>query len=412
MFPSEKEVPPKHVSRSEKAEGHSRSSKFVASSVESVAISSETPVLPAPPAPVASAPAIEQPAPSPAASSFWSSKPAAQPEPPKIDPPKAEEPSFFKSSTPAPEAPSAPKPWEVAAKTEEPIAPLEIEPVSTPVATRGSHWLDAVTPSAKAPVDAELEESRAMINAQEAIAPVPAPEATQVPPPPVAASSQPATSEQSKADPFFADDLDSAASSLSQAAKPNAADGFSHAAEQLEEPGQLSKDVSQGADPNWLAEPEPADPMSQDPDLVVPPAVKVTPEPLLVDDEAPKGPSGYGQPKQERLEQPFEFAPPPSCNGEPAQLDAEAEAAQSDRVPTGPPPNREVLAEIPFLSPPPEVLAAAAKENNIQPTQPPDVDEMVRKVLEKLGPQLQDLLSQGMLKPLVEDVLQNEIKKK
>jgi hypothetical protein len=37
---------------------------------------------------------------------------------------------------------------------------------------------------------------------------------------------------------------------------------------------------------------------------------------------------------------------------------------------------------------------------------------MVRKVLEKLEPRLHDLLSQGVLKPLVEDALQNEMTKK
>jgi len=73
-----------------------------------------------------------------------------------------------------------------------------------------------------------------------------------------------------------------------------------------------------------------------------------------------------------------------------------------------------VLAEIPFLSPPPEVLEAAKKDNNIGPAAAaePDVDQMVAKVLEKLTPQLQDLLSQGVLKPIVQNVLENEIKKK
>ena len=37
------------------------------------------------------------------------------------------------------------------------------------------------------------------------------------------------------------------------------------------------------------------------------------------------------------------------------------------------------------------------------------VDEVVRRVLEKLQPQLHELLSQGV-KPLVENMLQNELK--
>jgi hypothetical protein len=39
------------------------------------------------------------------------------------------------------------------------------------------------------------------------------------------------------------------------------------------------------------------------------------------------------------------------------------------------------------------------------------VDDMVRKVMEKLGPHLQELLAQGV-KPLVENLLQNELHKK
>jgi hypothetical protein len=40
------------------------------------------------------------------------------------------------------------------------------------------------------------------------------------------------------------------------------------------------------------------------------------------------------------------------------------------------------------------------------------VNAVVQKVLEKLEPQLHDLLSQGVLKPLVENLLQNELAKK
>jgi len=40
------------------------------------------------------------------------------------------------------------------------------------------------------------------------------------------------------------------------------------------------------------------------------------------------------------------------------------------------------------------------------------VDEVVRKVLERLEPQIHDLLSRGVLKPLVENLLQSELAKK
>ena len=82
-----------------------------------------------------------------------------------------------------------------------------------------------------------------------------------------------------------------------------------------------------------------------------------------------------------------------------------------ERIPTLPPPNREALSEIPFLMPP-----VLPPQNSEQPaaaraTDAQAVDDMVRKVMEKLGPHLQELLSQGV-KPLVENLLQNELQKK
>jgi hypothetical protein len=81
-----------------------------------------------------------------------------------------------------------------------------------------------------------------------------------------------------------------------------------------------------------------------------------------------------------------------------------------ERIPTLPPPNREALSEIPFLMPP-----VLPPQNSEQPAARSNdseaVDDMVRKVMEKLGPHLQELLSQGV-KPLVENLLQNELQKK
>ena len=81
-----------------------------------------------------------------------------------------------------------------------------------------------------------------------------------------------------------------------------------------------------------------------------------------------------------------------------------------ERIPTLPPPNREALSEIPFLMPP-----VLPPQNSEQPAERSNdseaVDDMVRKVMEKLGPHLQELLSQGV-KPLVENLLQNELQKK
>jgi hypothetical protein len=81
-----------------------------------------------------------------------------------------------------------------------------------------------------------------------------------------------------------------------------------------------------------------------------------------------------------------------------------------ERIPTLPPPNREALSEIPFLMPP------VLPPQNVDQSAPgaansETVDEVVRQVMAKLGPHLQELLSQGV-KPLVENLLQNELHKK
>jgi len=165
-------------------------------------------------------------------------------------------------------------------------------------------------------------------------------------------------------------------------------------------------------------------PSFREPDLVVPPPVHVTPEPLLMDEE-PEPTSNYGGDQYEApAAQAFEVA----MLHEPVGEDAPAEqpslpealfapAAESapesnaERVPTGPPPNREALAEIPFLNPPPGF------DPNARPAQSSGADAstvnaVVEKLLERLQPQLHDMLSQSVLKPLIENLLQQENNKK
>jgi len=160
----------------------------------------------------------------------------------------------------------------------------------------------------------------------------------------------------------------------------------------------------------------------KDPGLVEPTAVRVTPEPLLVNDDEPRGPSEYGAQAQATSPLHAFCAPPPepvaeetaARDGVPSpSLESLPESPSSElneRIPTAPPPNLEALSEIPFLTPPPdfraEIREAATNSDAV------DVDEVVRKVLEKLQPQLQDLLAQGLLKPLVESLLQSELVKK
>jgi CheY-like chemotaxis protein len=92
---------------------------------------------------------------------------------------------------------------------------------------------------------------------------------------------------------------------------------------------------------------------------------------------------------------------------EPVMFENQPPQPFADRIPTLPPPNREALAGIPFLMPRTEPEPAAS--NGSDSANSAAVDEVVRRVLEKLQPQLHELLSQGV-KPLVENMLQHELK--
>jgi hypothetical protein len=168
----------------------------------------------------------------------------------------------------------------------------------------------------------------------------------------------------------------------------------------------------------------------RDPYLVEPPAVHVTPEPLLDLEESPVV-TRIDSLREELapthslvVPEPAFAAPEPAEtvveSAAAAQLDephAEIPAASSgssieefsERIPTGPPPNREALAEIPFLTPPPDFHPNAREGAEISDE---TVEAVVRRVLERLEPQLHELLSQGVLKPLVENLLHSELDKK
>jgi len=63
--------------------------------------------------------------------------------------------------------------------------------------------------------------------------------------------------------------------------------------------------------------------------------------------------------------------------------------------------------------PEPAASSAAGAETAVAPAQAaPSVDEVVARVLEKLGPQLQELLSKNLVRPLVEDLLHKTDEKK
>ena len=163
----------------------------------------------------------------------------------------------------------------------------------------------------------------------------------------------------------------------------------------------------------------------------MPPAARVTPEPLLVRDEP--APSSY-EDHQEYAAPLQSFSFPiesESMNGEPAAdlatsheeeapifvaaseisvADEPVHTDFSERIPTVPPPNREALAGIPFLIPSPAVLEQVNSPQAAAPQA--NLDEVVQRVLERLEPQLHELLSKNLLKPLVENMLQAELAKK
>ncbi|MGD0955355.1 MAG: response regulator [Candidatus Acidiferrales bacterium] len=181
------------------------------------------------------------------------------------------------------------------------------------------------------------------------------------------------------------------------------------------EPAENAAAVS---DPEVIADSLEASASFREPELVVPPAVHVTPEPLLIDEDESQGPSDYGaQPHELTPLHAFQVPVAPISEETVAQESAgeETSAIESsegefdERVPTGPPPNREALAEIPFLTPPPGF------DPNVRVETTPDsdaIDAVVQRVLERLEPQLHDLLAHGVLKPLVENLLQQELAKK
>jgi CheY-like chemotaxis protein len=188
------------------------------------------------------------------------------------------------------------------------------------------------------------------------------------------------------------------------------------------------------SDAEIVSTPVDGTPSHKDPALETPPAAHVTPEPLLVRDEQPAFSSYEDHHEHTAPLQSFPFpGEPEPTNGEPAadavvasaeeapapifaatsEESAAGESAHTDfseRIPTVPPPNREALADIPFLTP-----SAAALEQVNSPQAPAaqaNIDEVVQRVLERLEPQLHELLSKNLLKPLVENMLQAELAKK
>jgi CheY-like chemotaxis protein len=172
--------------------------------------------------------------------------------------------------------------------------------------------------------------------------------------------------------------------------------------------------------------PEPESSFTE-PDLVLPPAVKVTPEPLLVEEEAQSGHSSYDE-HAEAVPPLYSLEPPSpeAVAGQPLPEETPAQDASenrpfefssadfSERTPTVEPPNREALANIPFLNPPADFHSDSPQPGTVHGAELDSaaLDAIVQRLFEKIEPQLHELLSQGVLKPLVQNILQNELEKK
>jgi len=147
--------------------------------------------------------------------------------------------------------------------------------------------------------------------------------------------------------------------------------------------------------PEFEPEPEDAQPplAFKDPNLEEPAAVKVIPDELLVED-APQTPSHYGG--AEEIPPTYSYVtsrPASAIPEEPAKVAPALESSSNEfGLPAGASP----------LSPAPEESEPIAVDSQT-------VDAVVQKVLEKLEPQLHEILAAGVLRPLVQNLLQNEL---
>ncbi|HXW62757.1 MAG TPA: response regulator [Candidatus Acidoferrales bacterium] len=364
--------------------------------------------------------------------------------PTPAEPMSAEVPEPASASAPGPDffAPTDPTPVVEAEATVAHPAPFEPEPapdVETAPQSGPSHWMDQL---AQGSSDHPAADWMSVLSEQTAndtsfVSPEPEGEGRYAPPAPATETPQSepdapfdsdvrtTPSVEAAEESFFADEAPPSASwsypveHVTPAPTETAAETIEA---QTAEPLPLA---SSKTDESFQADSKPELAAGyQDPDLMQPPAVHVTPEPLLVEDDL-QGTSHY-EVAQQDLEPTHLFTPPvapappveeppsPEALGsaeEPLSLleTKTTEVEGNERIPTGPPPSREALAEIPFLTPPPDFRTQPQEQATADPG---TVDAVVQKVLEKLQPQLHDLLSQGVLKPLVENLLQNETAKK
>jgi CheY-like chemotaxis protein len=297
---------------------------------------------------------------------------------------------------------AAPEPQVFAAEAPSMAPESNPEPAT---ASRELHWMDAMASSPAQQPASEWITALSEPQPRAELAPVE--ESTASHQPAVALVASPADE-----DAFFAEEPGPNETASSPAWEPPVEEAVAQASP------QQAENVGAVSDPEVIAQAPEVDASYREPDLVQPPAVHVIPEPLLIDEDEPQGPSGYlMQPHELTPLHAFEVPVPPVSEEAVAHESAAEETSairslESEfdiRIPTGPPPDREALADIPFLTLPPGFDPHAHEE------MAPDssaIDAAVQKVLERIEPQLRDMLAQGLLKPLIENLLQQELAKK
>ena len=473
-FPSEKDVPPRHVRVSDPEEETLRSAKrhielplepeespvketkpehkqevkaeAPVAPPEPPPVVAPAPVIPEPPAPVAAAPEHSRPSRGFFASLFGARRveeaPAA-PEPPQshlqsapsISAPAAvEEPSPLPVASAAPLV-SAPEPVSAPAPEAKFESKHETHPDPEPESAAASHWMDLMSPTpspasgswldalspkvgmvASTAADSsaastvskpEISEPAPVANAEPATsAPLsePGPPAAQVPAN-LHYEGAPLSSEP---------ELSAVVEAKTEASQPRVFGGDASRS-------GFSYHFAGGEERSSVVESSPSyEVAAADPAIDSPLA---EPEAPSVAAPSPASDSSFFAPEPERavapeapvepLAPPHEFAAETTVAETVSQIFRTPSSESSERIPTAPPPNREAIAGIPFLVPPKEITEPVDVTPRAAESAPPvDVEAVVQRVVEKLGPQLQELLSQGLLKPLVENILQQELAKK
>jgi len=400
-FPSEKDVPPRRI----------RSREVEEEPVELAKPHLELPLEPQKQSPAKSG--YESPA-VPAAVQI--SESSAPPAPEPVRPPSDTLSTFFAPVVPAGVA-ASPEP--LSSSVAAPAVEDRPEPAPEPhPAAASSHWMDLMSPAPSSSHYGSGSWLDALSTKPEASSAAPAePAASEVAPatpsePVSAASADEQISSESPAEPAIE----------SQSAAPEI-ESFEHVPPP-EEPRAFGGDSGRGGFSYHLSSEEPAhdheaqssyEAASSDLPAVEPELPASSPaesrhdsffapeaEPVSARDASPAPESA-----------PSDFAAAESTVVETvSRIFTSASQETIERIPTAPPPNREALSGIPFLLPPREITEPVDVTPPESTAAPVDVDAVVQKVVEKLGPQLQEMLAQGLLKPLVENLLQQELAKK